>query len=151
MPIEVVDISKDHDLPTDAFARIGAGTAKHELKDYGVTTIDGITFSFLNNAYEGRTYFGHEISFTEKGKEIDLIVAQEKNGVVVSLNIFSDITIEGDVKTAHARTYSIVGNKVTKLIDGKYRGEVKKFNKVDDLVGFINKGEHRTAEFERID
>ncbi len=147
--IKVVDLTKEHDIPMMAVARGGGGASKYELKDYGVTTIDGITFSFLNPTYEGQSYFGHEISFKEGEKEIHVIVAQEKNGVVVAVNMISDVKIEGDMKTGHLRAYSMIGKEVRKTIDGTYEGRMKNFSKVDDLMGFIKKGDHRSPEFKK--
>lgn len=125
---------------------------KHELVDYGVKEVDGLTFSFVEMKHGGTTRTGHEISFTEGGKEYHVIpVHDPKRGVVTFVEIIEGKRVENDVVDAKVTLYSLENRKLRKHVHGRYRGKQTHYPTFGDTIRAVIDGKHRAMKFEKVE
>lgn len=148
--MEVRDITKDVDLLIEGPKHRGNAHTQYSIEDYGKTEVDGIAFSFIRSRVGDRSYMGEGADFTEGGKEFHVFAVEEKNGIVLAVNVLSDVKDEGDIRTARLRSYSVVRGRVSKVVDGVYRGKRQKFASFDEMVESIKGGGVRTVQVERV-
>jgi hypothetical protein len=148
--IEVRDITKDVDLPIEGPKHRGNAHTQYQIESYGKAELDGITFSFIRSRVGDRSYIGEGADFKEGGKEFHVFAAEEKNGIVLAVNVISDANDVGDMRTAHLQSYSVVRGRVSKVVDGVYRGKRQKFASFDEMIESIKGGGTRTVQVERV-
>jgi hypothetical protein len=128
--LEVVDVSGK-----GMERRAGELLSKMETpKEIGLTMeqdsaeVDGMKFVSTTATREGVKSGGYSIGFETGQTQYVFMANQDKNGKLsVALNIIEYLE-RGDEKTkAHLRSYSLVDDKVTKVMDASYVVPTRKF------------------------
>ena len=151
--VEVRDITKDVDLLIEGPKHRAdpQSRSKYQIVSHGQAAVDGLTFSFISHRLGDRTLIGNAVDLMEGGKEFHIFAAEEKNGVVLAVNVISDIKDEEDgTRTAHLQSYSFVRGTVSKVVDGVYKGKRQKFASFDEMTESIMGGGTKDVQVERV-
>ena len=100
--------------------------------------VDGVKFVSTRAKREGVESGGYSIGFGAGQTRYLCMVHQLKDGVIsVQLNMIEYLE-RGDEKTkAHLRSYSLMDNKVTKVMDGAYLVPTRKFASDEEKLDWV--------------
>lgn len=129
------------------------GRERGELIGHGIKSIDGITFANVKMKFSGdRTRSGHEVILEDGDRELRFMSLLNESGELTSaVEVVSGKRREEENLEAHVKLYLLTDEKLTKVLDGKYRGKFKEFDTYDEYIDFVQQRRQMGMRYEKVE